>query len=47
VDYAYAFVTTKAERAMLILRVDDTKRAAQVLSAAGMRIATKEEIQRI
>jgi hypothetical protein len=47
VDYAYAFVTTKAERAMLILRVDDITRAAQVLSAAGMRIVTKEEIQRI
>jgi hypothetical protein len=47
VDYAYAFVTAKAERAMLILRVDDITRAAQVLSAAGMRIVTKEEIQRI
>jgi hypothetical protein len=32
---------------MLILRVDDITRAAQVLSAAGVRIVTKEEIQRI
>ncbi|MDI6810303.1 MAG: ACT domain-containing protein [archaeon] len=47
VDYAYAFVTAKAERAMLILRVDDIKRAAHVLSEAGVRIATREEIQRI
>jgi hypothetical protein len=47
VDYAYAFVTTKAERAMLILRVDDITRAAQVLNAAGVRIVTKEEIQKI
>ena len=47
VDYAYAFVTAKAERAMLILRVDDIERAAQVLSEAGVRIATKEEIQKI
>ena len=47
VDYAYAFVTAKTERAMLILRVDDTKRAARVLSAAGVRIVTKEEIQEI
>jgi hypothetical protein len=46
-DYAYAFVTARAERAMLILRVDDTKRATQVLSEVGVRIATKEEIQRI
>lgn len=46
-DYAYAFVTAKAERAMLILRVDDTKRAAQVLTEAGVRMATRVEIQNI
>jgi len=46
-DYAYAFVTAKAERAMLILRVDDTKRAAQVLQEAGVRLATRVEIQNI
>jgi hypothetical protein len=37
-DYASAFVTPKrrpSARAMLILRVNDTKRAAQVLQAAG------------
>ena len=47
VEYAYAFVTAKAERAMLILRVDDVKRAAEVLSEAGVKVATKGEIQRI
>lgn len=47
VDYAYAFVTEKAERAMLIIRVDDTKKANEVLTGAGIRIATKEEIQKI
>ncbi len=47
VDYAYAFVTAKAERAMLILRVDDIQRATKVLSEAGMRLATREEIQNI
>jgi hypothetical protein len=46
-DYAYAFVTAKAERAMLILRVDDIKRAAQVLQETGVRIATRQEIQNI
>jgi len=34
VDYAYAFVTAKAERAMLILRVDDISGATRVLSDA-------------
>jgi len=47
VEYAYAFVTAKAERAMLILRVDDVKRATEVLSEAGVRVATREEIQQI
>ncbi len=47
VDYAYAFVTAKAERAMLILRVDDLPRAKQALSSRGIKIATKEEIQEI
>jgi len=46
-DYAYAFVTAKAERAMLILRVDDLKRAMQVLNEAGVRLATRVEIQNI
>lgn len=47
VDYAYAFVTAKAERAMLILRVDDIRRATEVLSEAGVMLATKGEIQQI
>ncbi len=47
VDYAYAFVTAKSERAMLILRVDDISGATRVLNEAGVRVATGEEIQQI
>ncbi|HII07885.1 MAG TPA: ACT domain-containing protein [Methanotrichaceae archaeon] len=47
VDYAYAFVTTKAERAMLIIRVDNLEKARQVLTSAGIKLATKDEIQKI
>jgi len=47
VDYAYAFVTAKAQRAMLILRVDDIVKAKQALTSKGVKIATKEEIQKI
>ena len=47
VDYAYAFVTAKAERAMLILRVDDIAKARRVLGEKNVKIATKEEIQAI
>ena len=47
VDYAYAFVTAKAQKAMLILRVDNIVKARQGLSAKGVKIATKEELQAI
>jgi hypothetical protein len=47
VDYAYAFVTAKALKAMLILRVDDIVKARKVLSEMGVKIATREEIQAI
>jgi hypothetical protein len=47
VDYAYAFVTTKAERAMLIIRVDNLEKARKVLTDAGIKLATKDEIQKI
>ena len=47
VDYAYAFVTAKSERAMLILRVDDISGATRVLSEAGVRLVSRAEIQQI
>ena len=47
VDYAYAFVTTKAERALLIIRVDNLEKAREVLTGAGIKLATKDEIQKI
>ena len=47
VDYAYAFVTAKAEKAMLILRVDDIVTARTVLISKGVNVASKEEIQRL
>lgn len=47
VDYAYAFVTAKAQKAMLILRVDDIAKARVVLGGKGVKMATREEIQAI
>jgi hypothetical protein len=47
VDYAYAFVTSKAKSAMLILRVDDIGMARKVLTEKGLKLATKEEVQEI
>jgi hypothetical protein len=47
IDYAYAFVTAKAQKAMLIMRVDDISRARAKLGEKGVKIATNEEIQAI
>ncbi len=47
VDYAYAFVTAKAQKAMHILRVDDLSKARAALSNKDVKIATKEELQAI
>ncbi len=47
IDYAYAFVTAKSERAMLILRVEDISGATRVLNEGGIRTATKRKIQQI
>ncbi|MHC1631823.1 MAG: ACT domain-containing protein [Methanotrichaceae archaeon] len=47
IDYAYAFVTAKSERALLIIRVDDLEKAKNVLTGVGITLATKEEIQKI
>ena len=47
VDYAYAFVTAKAERALLIIRVDNLEKARRVLTDAGVKLATRDEIQKI
>ncbi len=47
VDYAYAFVTAKAQKAMLIIRVDEIEAARRVLGAKGIRIANGEEIEKL
>jgi len=47
VEYAYAFVTAKAQKAMLILRVDNIAKVRKTLSDIGVKIATLEEIQAI
>jgi len=47
VDYAYAFVTAKAQKAMLIIRVDEIEAARRVLGEKGIRIANGEEIENL
>jgi hypothetical protein len=51
IDYAYAFVTEKAKRAMLIMRVGervgDIDRATKVLKGAKVKLATKEDLEMV
>lgn len=43
VEYLYAFITRKSEKAYVILRVADNDAAAKVLSDKGVEILTEEE----
>lgn len=43
VEYLYAFITRKSEKAYVILRVADNNAAAKVLADKGVEILTEEE----
>ncbi len=43
VEYMYAFITRKSEKAYVILRVADNDAAAKVLSDKGVEILSEEE----
>ena len=47
VEYMYAFISRDQGHACVILRVKDNESAAQVLHAAGVRLLSGEEIQRM
>ena len=44
VEYTYAFLTPHPGTACMIFRVKDNDAAAQILSAAGIKLATREEL---
>ena len=44
VEYTYAFLTPKPGTACMIFRVKDNDAAEQILSAAGIKLATREEL---
>ncbi|MCD4703775.1 MAG: ACT domain-containing protein [Methanosarcinaceae archaeon] len=46
IDYAYAFVT-KTEKALLIIRVDDTRGAVDTLSDTGIKLLQMCDVQNI
>jgi len=47
VEYMYAFVSKSDDEAYVILRVADNEKAAEVLSSAGIKLLTSEEIYKM
>lgn len=47
VEYMYAFVQKSEGNAVLIFRFDDSEKAIEALKAAGIRILSGEEVQRL
>ncbi len=47
VEYAYAFITRKSDRAFVILRVEDRPRAVSTLMTGGIKLLTADEIYSI
>lgn len=44
VEYAYAFITRKADSAFVVLRVEDNEKTAQYLKSCGVKIVEADEI---
>ena len=44
IEYLYAFITRKKENAYVIFRLEDNDKAAKVLTANGIKLASTEEI---
>ncbi|MCI8497051.1 MAG: acetolactate synthase [Clostridiales bacterium] len=47
VEYTYAFITRKKELAYMIFRVEDNDKAVQVLSKAGIRPISQDELYKM
>ncbi len=47
IDYLYACITIIGKCAYIVLHVDDEVKAAEVLAAAGIQLATDEELAKL
>lgn len=47
VEYAYAFITRKQDGAFVILRVEDNKKAVELLQKSGVKLLTEQEVYSI
>ena len=44
IEYLYAFITISGKHAYVVLRVEDNEKAASVLSKAGIKLVSQEDI---
>ena len=47
IEYIYAFVTRKADCAMVVLKIEDEARAAELFKANGVRVLTESEVSEL
>lgn len=47
IEYLYSFVRNAGKNALIIFRVEDLDRAAQVLKDQGVRLLTQEEVRHL
>lgn len=47
VEYLYAFITVSGHRAYVVLRVADNEKATDILTKAGIRTITQEDIEKL
>lgn len=45
VEYMYGFLEKATDKALMVFRFDDPEKAAQSLTAAGIHVANREDIQ--
>ena len=46
-EYMYAFITRKTDSAYLVFRVDDTEITSEILTKAGIHMASTEELSNL
>lgn len=47
IEYMYAFITISKQHAYTVLRVEDNLRAAKILNENGIKLVTKDDIQKL
>lgn len=45
VEYLYAFITIARKHAYVVLRVEDNEKAAKILTDAGIKLVTQEDVE--